>query len=35
MRSIVSSISSDVVRGLVVHNRSTVWPRSTVVAGAA
>ena len=35
MRSIVCSISSNVVRGLIVHSRSTVWPRSTVVYGAA
>ena len=35
MRSIVSSISSNVVRGLIVQSRSTVRPRSTVVEGAA
>jgi hypothetical protein len=35
MRSIVASISSKVVRGLMVQRRRTVRPRKTVVDGAA
>ena len=34
-RPIVSSISASVVRGLIVHSRSTVRPRRTVELGAA
>ena len=35
MRSTVRSMSSNVVRGLIVHRRSTTRPPSTVVLGAA